>query len=119
MKKPSKILPLALACASGPEPGPSPALQAAHRPSPTDQLVASRSPARLLPATDHQRKIDDVIDAHFGRAATTRGYVMTDKPLYQPGETVWFRTDLVAASTLTAAGARGTTVQLISPRGAV
>jgi hypothetical protein len=121
MHKPSKILPLALAaaCASGPEPGPTPTLQAAHRPSATDHLVASLPPAKLLPATDHQRKIDDLIDAHFGRAASTRGYVMTDKPLYQPGETVWFRTDVIAASTLTAAGARGTTVQLVSPRGAV
>src|ERR1043166_5126495 len=44
---------------------------------------------------------------------------MTDKPLYQPGETIWFRADLRATGTLVGAPPIGLTLQLVSPRGAI
>lgn len=45
-------------------------------------------------------------------------YVMTDKPLYRPGETIWFRTWQVDTA-LQATGGTGVTVQLVDPRGGV
>jgi hypothetical protein len=44
---------------------------------------------------------------------------MTDKPLYQPGETIWFRADLRATRTLVGGPPTGLSVQLVSPRGAI
>ncbi len=107
-----------VACASGPEPLPGPP-SSPSKPSPTDTLIASLPPAKLLPATDAQRKIDASLDAFFGRAATRRGHIMTDKPLYQPGETIWFRASLRQTASLVASGPGGVSVKLVSPRGAV
>ena len=42
---------------------------------------------------------------------------MTYKPLYQPGETIWFRVDLRATQTLLGAQPTGLTMPLVSPRG--
>src|SRR5262249_30202683 len=39
-------------------------------------------------------------------------------PLYQPGETVWFRVDLRNTATFTAMAPTGVTVELVTPRGA-
>ena len=106
----------AAACASGPEPAPT-----AHRtpaPSPTDTLIASLPRADLTPAGEVQRTIDAVIDGHFARAASRRTWLMTDKPLYQPGETLWFRAELRQTATLVAGPQVGVTALLISPRGA-
>ena len=45
---------------------------------------------------------------------------MTDKPLYQPGETIWFRADLRATSSLVQQDRRwASTLMLMSPRGAI
>jgi hypothetical protein len=44
---------------------------------------------------------------------------MTDKPLYQPGETIWFRADLRATRTLLGGPPVGLSLQLVSPRGAI
>ncbi len=47
-------------------------------------------------------------------------YVTTDKPLYRPGETVWFRSWEVSADRLaTAAGATAVWFELVDPKGAV
>ena len=75
-------------------------------------------PATRLTASDDSKAIDAAIATHFQRNATRRGYVMTDKPLYQPGETIWFRADVRATGTLIGVQA-GLTVRLISPRGAI
>lgn len=87
-------------------------------PSATDQRLAAQTPHRLT-ASDDSKKIDAIIASHFAAHGTGRAYVMTDKPLYQPGETIWFRADLRATGTLIGGGPTGMTVQLISPRGAV
>lgn len=51
-------------------------------------------------------------------AAPLQIYVMTDKPLYRPGETIWFRTWEVDRA-MTASATHGVTVQLVDPRGGV
>ena len=86
--------------------------------SSTDRMFAGLLPTRLLP-TDASKLIDAAIASHFQRHATRRSYVMTDKPLYQPGETIWFRADLRATGTLISGPPIGLTMQLVSPRGAI
>jgi hypothetical protein len=72
-------------------------------------------PARLA-ATP---KLDKAIQTYFDGAATRRTYIQTDKPLYQPGETIWYRIDLRATKTLAGGAPTGLTAQLISPRGSI
>ena len=84
-------------CVSAPEPAPATGAPERH-PTPTEARFYSLSPATLLPAGDAQRKIEAAVESHFARTATRRGYIMTDKPLYQPGETIWFRADLRATA---------------------
>src|SRR4051812_21299990 len=60
-----------------------------------DVRFAALRPTRLAPS-DGSKKIDAAIASHFAGHATQRAYLMTDKPLYQPGETIWFRADLRA-----------------------
>src|ERR1044071_2615785 len=86
--------------------------------SSTDRIFAALRPTRRAPS-DTPRRLDAAIASHFAGHATRRGYLMTDKPLYQPGETIWFRADLRATGTLVGAPPTGLTVQLVSPRGAI
>ncbi|OGQ24393.1 MAG: hypothetical protein A2138_06840, partial [Deltaproteobacteria bacterium RBG_16_71_12] len=56
----------------------------------------------------------------FAGSVGRRLYVQVDKPLYQPGETIWFRLFDLAAKTLEGAPGGGRSrVQLVSPKGAV
>src|SRR5215468_2095116 len=80
-----------------------------------DKKIAALPPARL----GETPKLDKAIATYFGTQAAQRTYIQTDKPLYQPGETIWFRADVRAAKTLTGGPPGGATVQLVSPRGAV
>ena len=94
---------LALAsCATGAGPTANTTKDSAVSQSSTDLMFASLRPARLAPS-DGTKKIDAAIASHFQRHATQRSYVMTDKPLYQPGETIWFRADLRSTGTLVGA----------------
>jgi len=77
--------------------------------------IAALSPTPLGPST----KLDKRITTYFGYQNTQRTYIQTDKPLYQPGETIWFRADIRAAKTLVGGIPGGVTMQLLSPRGAV
>jgi hypothetical protein len=105
-------------CATGGGPPAGTPADPGAPPSTTDLRFAALRPTRLAPS-DAGKKIDAAIASHFASHATQRAYLMTDKPLYQPGETIWFRADLRATGTLVGAGPSGLTVQLISPRGAV
>jgi alpha-2-macroglobulin-like protein len=105
-------------CATGTGPTPTTTRDPAVPQSSTDQMFAALRPARLAP-NDGTKHLDAAIASHFQRHATQRGYVMTDKPLYQPGETIWFRADLRATGTLVGAAPTGLTMQLLSPRGAI
>jgi hypothetical protein len=91
---------------AAPAPDPAPSV---------DQRIGALTPVALAPAA----KLDKAIATYFGNVATQRTYIQTDKPLYQPGETVWFRVDLRATKTLAGGLPVGVTMQLISPRGAV
>jgi alpha-2-macroglobulin-like protein len=105
-------------CATGAGPAPMTTRDVPVAPSSTDLMFASLQPTALS-ASDATRTLDAAIASHFQRHATRRGYLMTDKPLYQPGETIWFRVDLRATGTLIGAPPTGLTLQLVSPRGAV
>ncbi len=85
---------------------------------PTDAVLKDATPVKPLPSPDIQKKVDAALDAFFARTASRRTYIMTDKPLYQPGETVWFRVDLRNTATFTAMAPTGVTVELVTPRGA-
>ncbi len=84
--------------------------------SQTDQRIGALQPAVL---TAGDAALDRAIASHFETSVTRRTYIMTDKPLYQPGETIWFRADLRATKTLLGGPPIGLTVQLTSPRGAI
>jgi len=105
-------------CATGAGPTATTTKDSAVPQSSIDLMFASLRPARLAPS-DGTKKIDAAIASHFQRHATRRSYVMTDKPLYQPGETIWFRADLRSTGTLVGAAPTGLTMQLVSPRGAI
>ncbi|HEV7556069.1 MAG TPA: MG2 domain-containing protein [Kofleriaceae bacterium] len=83
----------------------------------TDHKLAGLDPARL--STGPTARLDRAIASHFESSASRRTYIMTDKPLYQPGESIWFRVDLRATQTLIGGPPVGVTMQLESPRGAV
>ncbi|HSK03650.1 MAG TPA: MG2 domain-containing protein [Kofleriaceae bacterium] len=85
--------------------------------SETDRRIGALAPAALT--RGETGALDQAIEAHFEVAATRRAYVMTDKPLYQPGETIWFRVDLRATKTLVGGAPTGLMMQLVSPRGAI
>lgn len=86
---------------------------------PVDAEVApSASPrASGLPSVE---RLTQGVDSYFAGSVGRRLYVQVDKPLYQPGETIWFRLfDLGARSMDGAPGSARAQVQLVSPKGAV
>jgi hypothetical protein len=91
------------------------ALDAAPSADPIDKRIATMGPTALGPAG----KLDKSIQSYFDTLSTQRTYIQTDKPLYQPGETIWFRADLRATKTLLGVPPSGVTMQLVSPRGAI
>jgi hypothetical protein len=82
-----------------------------------DATLAALRPARMV-STDASQKLDGVMASWFGGHSTRRSYLMTDKPLYQPGESIWMRVDLRTTGTL-GASPSAVTLKLVSPRGAV
>jgi hypothetical protein len=85
--------------------------------SETDKRIGALQPAPL--GRGDTAALDKAIESYFEVSPTRRTYVMTDKPLYQPGETIWFRADLRATRTLLGGPPTGLTMQLLSPRGAI
>ncbi len=82
------------------------AAEPAPRPSPREDAPAQKELTRL---------IAQYFDGNVGR----RFYLQVDKPLYKPGETIWFRTWDLKARSLAGADTSQTTVELLSPKGAV
>jgi alpha-2-macroglobulin-like protein len=81
-----------------------------------DKKIGALATTKLAPTP----QLDKAITTYYGTARGQRTYIQTDKPLYQPGETIWFRADIRAAKTLTGGGPpMGVTMQLVSPRGAI
>lgn len=81
-----------------------------------DAKLSSLTPAVVTP-TDATKRVDAAIASYFQGRGTRRAYIQTDKPLYQPGESIWVRVDLRATGTLVGASG-GATLDLVSPRGA-
>jgi hypothetical protein len=80
-----------------------------------DKKIAALPPTPLGGAAT----LDKAISTYLGTLHSQKTYIQTDKPLYQPGETVWFRADLRASKTLAGGLPVGVTMQLLSPRGAI
>jgi len=91
------------------------ATEAAPNEPPIDKQIAALAPTKLGTAA----KLDKAITTYYGQLNGQRTYIQTDKPLYQPGETIWFRADVRTAKTLAGGPPVGVTFQLISPRGAI
>lgn len=59
-------------------------------------------------------------DAYFASHPEQRAYIQLDKPLYQPGETIWVRAMTVDSAALSYVKEQiGVHLELISPKGAV
>ncbi|HTR51900.1 MAG TPA: MG2 domain-containing protein [Kofleriaceae bacterium] len=81
--------------------------------------VPDAGPGSSPVALDATPKLHKLIATQFASQNSQRTYIQTDKPLYQPGETIWFRADLRVAKTMMQPRPFGATMQLVSPRGAV
>ncbi|MEM6533875.1 MAG: MG2 domain-containing protein [Myxococcota bacterium] len=57
------------------------------------------------------------IKSYFEGQQAGRVYLQTDKPLYKPGETVWFRSWALNTKTLTPRSTQSHTFELVSPKG--
>jgi hypothetical protein len=79
-------------------------------------LVAAAAPAVVATGSDPDR---DALSGPLPLAPAQHLYVMTDKPLYRPGETIWFRAWQVDTALQAFGDGQGATVQLVDPRGGV
>lgn len=90
---------------------------------PLAALAALLGGARTTIADDAETKarLDSLtkqVDAQLAGIGGKSIYLMTDKPLYHPGEAIWFRAWEVAVKTLSGApGEHGVTFQLLDARG--
>ncbi len=92
---------------------------AAETVSPLQTQLAGLKPAAAQPPSDAQKQLRAAMDAYFRRAGTRRFYMHLDKPLYQPGESIWFRVhELQTASLTSTPSGHGIRVELVSPKGA-
>ncbi|HEU0029923.1 MAG TPA: MG2 domain-containing protein [Kofleriaceae bacterium] len=82
-------------------------------PSPMQQRLAAMKPV-TGPANP---TLEAAIDAFQARTKPRRGYIAVDKPLYQPGEIIWFRAFDLASADFAAGDKDAVTFQLVSPRG--
>ena len=85
-------------------------------PSELQRQLASIAPASSTPG-DVSIRIEKALDGFHGATKGRRGYIAIDKPLYQPGESIWFRTFDLASADLSPGERDITTFKLISPRG--
>jgi hypothetical protein len=84
-----------------------------------ERELAAMDPQAPLPTIEAQKQVDAALEAHFARHLGQRAYLQTDKPLYQPGETIWLRAGVRRTRDLTIGTQGGATAQLVSPKGAV
>lgn len=92
--------------------------------NPGKKMILPPAPAETAPkpsprqdapgAKDLPNLITRYFDGHLGR----RFYIQVDKPLYKPGETIWFKSWDLKTRALGGADTSQTTVELVSPKGA-
>jgi alpha-2-macroglobulin-like protein len=89
------------------------------RPVALGLLAASLGSTGVLAAEDAPlQSVARKVEADVGAPNARTMYLATDKPLYHPGETVWFRAWELAVRTLEGVpGDHGVTFQLFDPRG--
>ncbi len=109
---------------TGPENPPIAKVEPAPTPTapPQPEVTPEQAPAAsaLLPSGEPQKKLEATEDRHFKANPERRLYVQLDKPLYEPGETVWARAAAFQAAGLDWPQKEGAfTFQLINPKGAV
>ena len=79
---------------------------------------AMLTPGAHATAGDDPVALSKAVEKALAKQETRRTFVMTDKPLYRPGEVVWFRAFELQAKTLAAMTAdHGVTFQLFDPSG--
>jgi alpha-2-macroglobulin-like protein len=70
-------------------------------------------------ALDRLKTVTQAVQDQLASIGGKEMYLLTDKPLYHPGETVWFRAWELSVKTLEGLpGEHGITFQLLDPRGA-
>lgn len=121
-------LSILLAAAGQAAPSASPADAAGEEPQPPGKRqvlppvapeVAPRASPRLNLPEGEGKNLPTLIGRYFEDHVGRRLYIQVDKPLYKPGETIWFKTWDLQARRLSGANAVQTsTVELVSPKGA-
>ncbi len=92
--------------------------------APVKKTVLPPVPAEPAPApsprddTVRSKELPKLISSHFDGNVGRRLYIQIDKPLYKPGETIWFKTWDLKARSFAGADIGQTMVELISPKGA-
>src|SRR5262245_53444320 len=84
-------------------------------PSARQVSLALLAPAAPVAAGDTAAKLDRALDAFHERTKSRRGYIAIDKPLYQPGETIWLRMFDLASATFAGTERELVTIKVISP----
>ena len=86
------------------------------------QPPASPEPALAASPRENNVRAADLkrlITQHFDQQQSRRSYIQVDKPLYKPGETIWFKTWDLKTREMNPSGINQATVELVSPKGAV
>ncbi len=87
------------------------------KPLPPISAEAAPDPSTRLAIGDDQPRLDAIV-SHFEGLNEGRIYIQVDKPLYKPGETVWFRGWAVNDKNLQPRATGWHSYELISPKGA-
>jgi alpha-2-macroglobulin-like protein len=88
-------------------------------------IVPPVEPEKAPPASRRASGLPSVarltqgVESYFAGQVGARVYVQVDKPLYKPGETIWFRAWHLGARALEGLNQGDLTAQLVSPKGAV
>ncbi len=80
-------------------------------------LEEAPPPSRRRPLDEGWEAWRDAMDDSLNRIGDRRLYIQVDRPLYQPGDTVWLKSWDVAASDLSGGDEQGVTYTLLDPRG--
>ena len=97
-----------------PDPPPAVAGKQALPAVPAESAPPASPRVDPVKAQELPKLISRYFDGHVGR----RFYIQVDKPLYQPGETIWFRAWDLGARSLAMSDATQATLELVSPKGA-
>lgn len=90
--------------------------------SKTVQAPVAAEPAPAAANRDNTVRGKDLpalINNHFEGNAGRQMLIQVDKPLYKPGETIWFKAWDLKTKTLAPADTAAITIELISPKGSV